>query len=60
MKELRPHRKKEPRPQDRMLADFLRAPTAEEKRAVIEKFAPHYFALTPKKENEDERLQASA
>ena len=48
MKELRPHRKKEPRPQDQMLADFLRAPTAEEKRAVIEKFAPYYFALTPK------------
>jgi hypothetical protein len=53
MKELRPHRKKEPRPQDRMLADFLRAPTAEEKRRIIEQFAPYYFALTPKKENED-------
>ena len=53
MKELRPHRKKEPRPQDQMLADFLRAPTAEEKRRIIEQFAPYYFALTPKKENED-------
>jgi hypothetical protein len=60
MKELRPHRKKEPRPQDQMLADFLRAPTAEEKRRIIEQFAPHYFALTPKKEKEDERLQASS
>jgi hypothetical protein len=60
MKELRPHRKKEPRPQDRMLADFLRAPTAEEKRRIIEQFAPYYFALTPKKEKEDERLQASS
>lgn len=36
------------RPQDQMLADFLRAPTAEQKRAVIEQFAPHYFLLTPK------------
>ena len=54
-----PHRKKEPTPQDRMLADFLRAPTAEQKRKVIEQFAPFYFALTPK-ENEDERLQASS
>lgn len=53
MKELRPHRRKEPRPQDRMLADFLRAPTAEEKRRIIEQFAPHYFSLTPKKENDD-------
>jgi hypothetical protein len=59
MKELRPHRKKEPRPQDQMLADFLRAPTAEQKRKVIEQFAPHYFALTPRGD-EDERLQASA
>ena len=48
MNELRPHRKKEPRPQDRMLADFLRAPTAEQKRKVIEQFTPFYFALTPK------------
>ena len=60
MNELRPHRKREPRPQDRMLADFLRAPTAEAKRAVIERFAPHYFLLTPTKENQDERLQASS
>jgi hypothetical protein len=52
-KELRPHRKKEPRPQDRMLADFLRAPTAEQKRKVIEQFAPLYFLLTPTKENDD-------
>jgi hypothetical protein len=57
---LRPHRKKEPSPQDRMLADFLRAPTAEAKRKVIETFAPHYFLLTPTKEKEDERLQASS
>jgi hypothetical protein len=54
-----PHRKKIPTPQDRMLADFLRAPTAEAKRKVIETFAPHYFLLTPK-ENEDERLQTSS
>ena len=53
----KPHRKKVDTPQDRMLVDFLRAPTAEAKRKVIETFAPHYFALTPK-ENEDE-LQTS-
>jgi hypothetical protein len=59
---LRPHRKKEPSPQDRMLADFLRAPTVEAKRRVIETFAPHYFSLTPQptQENQDERLQASS
>jgi hypothetical protein len=56
MNELRPHRKKEPRPQDQMLADFLRAPTAEQKRKVIEQFAPHYFALTPIKEKQDETV----
>jgi hypothetical protein len=55
MKELRPHRKKEPRPQDHMLADFLRAPTAEQKREVIERFNQLYFLLPPTKENEDER-----
>jgi hypothetical protein len=55
---LKPHRRKVDAPQDRMLADFLRAPTAEQKRKVIEQFAPHYFSLTPK-ENEDERLQTS-
>ncbi len=55
----KPHRKKVDTPQDRMLADFLRAPTAEAKRKVIETFAPHYFSLTPK-ENEDERLQTSS
>jgi hypothetical protein len=61
MKELRPHRKKEPRPQDHMLADFLRAPTAEAKRAVIEQFNALYFLLPPTKENEDERrLQADS
>jgi hypothetical protein len=60
MNELRPHRKKEPRPQDRMLADFLRAPTAEQKRKVIEQFNHLYFLLPPTKENEDERLQASS
>jgi hypothetical protein len=60
-KYLRPHRKKEPSPQDRMLADFLRAPTIEAKRRVIETFAPHYFLLTPQptQENLNERLQAS-
>ena len=65
--ELRPHRKREPRPQDHMLADFLRAPTAEAKRAVIEQFAPHYFVFgtklnpQPTKEKEDEcRLQTSS
>ena len=51
--------RKTARPQDRMLADFLRAPTAEQKRKVIEQFAPFYFALTPK-ENEDGRIQTSA
>lgn len=53
------HRKKEPRPQDRMLADFLRAPTAEQKREVIEQFNHLYFLFTPTKEKQDERLQAS-
>jgi hypothetical protein len=54
-----PHRKKEPSPQDRMLADFLRAPTAEQKRKVIEQFAPLYFALTPQptKENQNEQVE---
>jgi hypothetical protein len=56
---LRPHRKKEPSPQDRMLADFLRAPTAEQKRKVIEQFNQLYFLLPPTKENQDERLQTS-
>jgi hypothetical protein len=60
MKELRPHRKREPRPQDHMLADFLRAPTAEAKREVIERFNTLYFLLPPTKEKEDERLQASS
>jgi len=53
---LRPHRKREPSPQDRMLADFLRAPTAEQKRKVIEQFNHLYFLLTPTKEKQDERL----
>jgi hypothetical protein len=52
--------KKEPRPQDRMLADFLRAPTAEQKRKVIEQFNALYFLLPPTKENQDERLQTSS
>ena len=60
MNELKPHRKKVDRPQDRMLADFLRAPTAEQKREVIEQFNALYFLLTPIKENEDERLQTSS
>lgn len=41
------------RPQDQMLADFLRAPTAEQKRAVIEQFNTLYFLLPPTKENQD-------
>ena len=53
------HRKKVDRPQDRMLADFLRAPTAEQKREVIEQFNNLYFIFTPTKENQDERLQTS-
>jgi hypothetical protein len=57
---LKPHRRKIPTPQDRMLADFLRAPTAEQKREVIEQFNALYFLLTPIKENEDERLQTSS
>ena len=60
MKDLRPHRKREPRPQDHMLADFLRAPTAEAKREVIERFNHLYFLLPPTKENEDERLQTGS
>jgi hypothetical protein len=51
---LKPHRKKEPRPQDRMLADFLRAPTAEAKRAVIEQFNHLYFLLPPTQEKENQ------
>ena len=47
-------------PQDKMLADFLRAPTAEQKREVIEQFNALYFLLTPIKENQDERLQTSS
>lgn len=46
-------------PQDCMLADFLRAPTAEQKREVIEQFNHLYFLLTPTQENQNERLQAS-
>lgn len=53
MNELRPHRKKVDRPQDRMLADFLRAPTAEQKRKVIEQFNTLYFLLPPTQEKED-------
>jgi hypothetical protein len=53
------HRKKVDRPQDRMLADFLRAPTAEQKREVIEQFNALHFLFTPIKENQDERLQTS-
>lgn len=33
-----------------MLADFLKAPSAEEKRAVIEGFCPHYFVFGTKLE----------
>ncbi len=56
----KPHRKKIDTPQDRMLADFLRAPTAEQKRKVIEQFNHLYFLLPPTKENQDERLQTSS
>lgn len=52
----KPHRKRVDTPQDRMLADFLRATTVEAKRRVIETFAPHYFALTPLKEKQDETV----
>lgn len=41
-------------PKDTMLTDFLRAKTVEEKRRVIETFAPHYFALTPSRKEQDE------
>lgn len=41
----------------KMLADFLRAKTASEKREVIKSFNPYYFTfgetLNPYKENED-------
>jgi hypothetical protein len=52
----RDKQRKTPRPQDQMLADFLRAPTAEQKRKVIEQFAPYYFALTPIKEKQNETV----
>lgn len=51
------HRKKVDRPQDRMLADFLRAPTAEAKRAVIEQFNSLYFLFTPTKEQQNEQVE---
>jgi hypothetical protein len=47
-------------PRDRMLEDFLRARTTEEKRKVIENFSPHYFALfnsKPTKENQNEQVE---
>lgn len=61
----RVHRRKEANPRDTMLADFLRAKTAEEKRKVIESFAPHYFILTPtakelkqrKEEHEQQQME---
>lgn len=49
----RDKQRKTSRPQDQMLADFLRAPTAEQKRAVIEQFNTLYFLLPPTKENQD-------
>lgn len=51
------NRKKIDRPQDRMLADFLRAPTAEQKREVIERFNALYFLFTPTKEKQDEQVE---
>lgn len=51
------HRKKVDRPQDRMLADFLRAPTAEQKREVIEQFNTLYFLFTPTKEQQNEQVE---
>ena len=35
-------------PRDRMLRDFLNAGTPQEKRKVIESFAPHYFVFGTK------------
>ena len=55
----RDQRRKQASPQDKMLADFLRAPTAEQKREVIEQFNALYFLLTPTKENQD-GLQTSS
>lgn len=44
-------------PKDTMLSDFLRAKTVQEKRKVIESFAPHYFSLTPRKEQDETEAQ---
>ena len=47
-------------PKELMLRDFLRATTAQEKRAVIKTFNPHYFVfgetLDPRKEVNHEEL----
>ena len=50
-------------PRDRMLRDFLNAPTPEEKRRVIASFAPHYFVFgntlnpnNPYEESNNEQL----
>jgi hypothetical protein len=42
---LRSQAKREDEQRRNMLADFLRAPTAREKRKVIESFAPYYFVF---------------
>ncbi len=49
----RDHRRKKASPQDRMLSDFLRATTPQDKRRVIEQFNALYFLLEPTKENLD-------
>lgn len=59
--ELRQAKKHEKKQADMMLTNFLRAKTAEEKRAVIESFAPYYFVfgtdLKPKREDDGDTLQ---
>lgn len=52
--------KRKPTPQDMMLNDFLSAKTAEEKRAVIEKFNELYFIFNKESKHEHtEQLQTS-
>lgn len=44
-RKLRSKAKRDEEMRRNMLGNFLRAKTAEEKRAVIESFAPHYFVF---------------
>lgn len=44
-------------PQDRMLTDFLRAKTPQEKREVIKNFAPYYFVFGNKLEPNNVRYE---